>query len=225
MTLSTPSDIVRRTDILTTRYDLVKERLAEARGRETEARRRQTDVDAVQRTVQYIASRVQTEFGNYIGAIVTKALHHVFPTRSTDSFIVRFRENRGRTEVQLRLRTKDGDEAHPYDCSGGGVWDVLSFALRAAMLVVEQPAPSRTLFLDEPFKNLHGRHWRTRALNMLYNTFNLLGIQGFVVHQGEDGDDGLGEIGEREGSCVYEVSLTAPEHSRVEVYGANTGTR
>ena len=54
------------------------------------------------------------------------------------------------------MRTEKGEEAHPFDCCGGGVWDVISFALRCACLVLEQPANTRFLVLDEPFKFIHG---------------------------------------------------------------------
>ena len=184
------------------------------------ARVAQVDIDAVQRTVQYVAARVQSGFGNYVGGIVTKALHHVFPDRRKDSFVVRFRENRGKTECELLLVTEKGEAAHPFDCSGGGVWDTLSFALRSAMLVLEQPAPSRVLFLDEPFKFLHGVVGRRRALRMLYNTCAALDIQAIVVHQSDVGDEdsideSLDVLEGEPGVAVYEVRKVGYEKSEV----------
>ena len=70
-------DLKARRDSLVAKRDLVESRLVAAQGRLTAARKAQTDIDAVQRTVQYVAARVQTGFGNYVGAIVTKAMHHV----------------------------------------------------------------------------------------------------------------------------------------------------
>lgn len=202
------------------RRDMVETRVKEAKQRLEAARAAQIDIDAVQRTIQYVAARVQTSFGNYVGAIVTKALHHVFPERRQDNFVVRFRENRGKTECQLLLVTAKGEEAHPFYCSGGGVWDTLSFALRCAMLVLEQPAPSRVLVLDEPFKFLHGSESRRRALRMMYNTFKALGIQAVVVHQSDIGqedsiDAGLEALGTESGVKIYEVRRIAYEKSEV----------
>ena len=214
-------DLRKRADALSSQRSLVSSRLADADARLARARADQTDIDAVQKTVQYVAARVQSGFGNYVGALVTKALHHVFPDRRKDSFIVRFRENRGKTECELLLVTEKGEEAHPFDCAGGGVWDTLGFALRPAMVVLEQPAPSRLLFLDEPFKFLHGAAPRRRALRMMYNTFKTLGIQGIIVHQsdianGDEIDESLDVIRNEPGVAVYEVRLTAYEKSEVK---------
>lgn len=210
----------QRCEALKAQQALVAKRLGEANVRLTAARAAQLDIDAVQRTVQYVAARVQAGFGNYVGAIVTKALHHVFPDRRRDSFVVRFRENRGKTECPLLLRTEAGEEAHPFDCAGGGVWDTLSYALRCAMLVLEQPAPSRLLILDEPFKFLHGASARRRALRMLYNTSKALGIQTIIVHQSDVGDENavdesLDVLSGEPGVAVYEVRKVAYEKSEV----------
>ena len=214
------STLRTRVDTLTAQRSLIAARLSLAQSRLTAARESQTDIDAVQRTVQYVAAHVQTGFGNYIGALVTKAMHHVFPDRKKDSFVVRFRENRGTTECELLLRTADGEEAHPYNCSGGGLWDVLAFALRCAMLILEQPAPSRQLFLDEPFKFLHGAALRRRALRMLYNTCKGLGIQAVVVHQSDIGDESavdesLEVFSKEPGVAIYEVRKIGYELSEV----------
>ena len=200
---------------------LVVARRDDAKKRLDAARLQQTDIDAVQRTLQYVAARVQAGFGDYVGGLVTKALHHVFSDRRKDVFAVRFRENRGKTECPLPIRTEKGDEAHPFHCSGGGVWDVLAFALRCAMLVLEQPQPSRLLALDEPFKFLHGRNSRRLALRMMYNTFKALGIQAVVVHQSDDTaadeiDASLDVIRNEPGVAVYEVRLVAYEKSEVK---------
>jgi hypothetical protein len=199
---------------------LVRSRLEEARVKLDAARAVQTDIDAVQKTVQYVAARVQSGFGNYVGAIVTKAMHHVFHDRRKDAFVVRFRENRGKTECELLLRTEAGDEAHPFDCAGGGLWDTLSFALRPCVVVIEQPAPSRVLVLDEPFRNLHGSAGRRRALRMLYNTCVALDIQAVVVHQSDIGDasatdESLDVIAGEPGVIVYEVRKIGYEKSEV----------
>lgn len=221
LSASPVADLRQRRDALAAQKTLVDRRANDAGNRLAQARAAQTDIDAVQKTVQYVAARVQTGFGNYVGAIVTKALHHVFPDRRNDNFIVRFRENRGKTECALLLVTAKGEEAHPFDCSGGGVWDTLSFALRAATLVLEQPAPSRLLVLDEPFKFLHGAVQRRRALRMMYNTFKALGIQAVVVHQsdvgnGDEIDESLDVIRNEPGVAVYEVRLVAYEKSEVK---------
>lgn len=216
----TTVSIADRCATLLSQRILVDSRLAEANIRLEKARADQTDIDAVQRTLQYVAANVQSSFGQYIGSLTTKAIHHVFPERKKDSFVVRFRENRGTTECELGLKTENGEDEHPYDCAGGGVWDTSSFALRCSMLMLEQPAPNRILFLDEPFKFLHGAEWRRRALRMMYNTFVQLGIQAIVIHQSDtDSEDGVDEsldvISSEPDVAVYEVRKVGYEKSEV----------
>lgn len=215
----TVSDLRRTIDTLVSERKRVASRLDEAEARLVYARELQGDYDVVQNTLQYVAARVQNSFGNHVGLLVTKAVHHVFPDKRTELFVVRFRENRGKTECELRFRTAKGEEAHPYHCSGGGVWDVISFALRCACLVLEQPNKTRFLVLDEPFKNLHGADIRKRALTMMYNTCKQLGIQAIVVHQADDGSDTESSLDDivNKGDCrVYKVKLVAYEESEVE---------
>lgn len=209
-------NLQKRVNVLEIERNTVLKRKENAQKRVIVAREKQKDLDIVQSTLQYVAARVQTKFGGHVGALVTKAVHHVFPERRRDVFIVRFRENRGKTECQLRLRTTEGEESHPYHCSGGGVWDVISFALRCACLVLEQPQHTRFLVLDEPFKFLHGVEVRKRALSMLYNTCKTLGIQAVVVHQGDDSEDDSHEIFEEKADClIHQVILTTYETSKI----------
>ena len=212
-------DLVTRAEKIKAQRTLVRARLEDAKSRLESARQAQTDIDVVQRTVQYTAARVQTGFGNYIGAIVTKAMRHVFHDRKDDNFVVRFREHNGSTAAELLIVTKSGGTAHPYDCSGGGVWDVLAFALLCAMLVLEQPAPSRFLAMDEPFKFLHGAVWRRRALRMAYNTFAALNIQALIVHQsdveGVETDESLDVVSGEPGVSVYAVRKVAYQTSEI----------
>lgn len=196
----------------------VATRLGYAKTRVETARERQRDIDAVQATVQYVAAKVQGSVGSFISAVVTKAMHHVFPSKRRDTFVVNFRENRGKTECELAIVDEKGNAAHPFHCSGGGVWDTLSFALVCCCLVLEQPAKSRFLFLDEPFKNLHGMTKRRRALDMMDNTCERMGISAIVVHQadaGEDDDSGLDAIMGDEANAVYLVELEEYELSKV----------
>lgn len=201
--------------------EMIQTRLKVAKATLVEARTTQTDLDAVQNTVQYVATRVQSQLGDYVGGVVTKAWHHVFRDMKRDFFMVRFRENRGKTETQLRIRTEKGAEAHPFHGYGGGVWDTLSFGMRPCMLLLERPKPSLFLVLDEPFKNLHGRAMRKRAVTMLYNTCKTNNIQAIIVHQSDttnDTDDSLDVLVGKPDCKVYEVRLRGYEDSEVIPY-------
>ena len=214
------TELRRKIDKRSNEKLLIQDRLKGAEESQRLARVVQIDLDAVENTVQFVATKVQTNFGEHVGALVTKALHHVFREMRSVYFAVNFRPNRGKTECQLRLVTEGGKMAHPYDCSGGGVWDTLAFALRCACLVLEQPQRTRFLVLDEPFKFLHGADYRRRALSMLVNTCETLGIQASVIHQTDDkkdSDAGLEAMHDHAGCLVYRVRLTAPEQSIIEV--------
>jgi len=213
------SELRRKTDVFLNERSRAKQRLEVATVALTAARMAQIDLDAVQNTLQYVATRVQTNFGDHVGGLVTKALHHVFGAANADSFIVRFHENRGKTEAQLRMCTADGAMAHPYDSDGGGTWNVIAFAMQCACLVLEQPQKTRFIALDEPFHFLHGAETRRRALSMLINTCETLKLQAIVVHQTDDKEDpdaGLAAIVGHKDCLVYTVKQPTYENSVVE---------
>jgi len=213
------ADLRLKIDKLSNEKLLIQCRLKAAEASQTLARVVQIDLDAVENTVQFVATKVQTNFGLHVGALVTKAMHHVFNEMRREFFAVNFRPNRGKTECQLRIATEKGKMQHPYDCSGGGVWDTLAFALRCACLVLEQPQSTRFLVLDEPFKFLHGADCRRKALSMLVNTCETLGIQALVIHQTDDKKDsnaGLEAMYDHPGCLVYKVRLTGYEQSVIE---------
>ena len=212
-------ELRRKTDVFLNERSRAQQRLATATVALTAARVTQIDLDAVQNTLQYVATRVQTNFGDHVGGLVTKALQHVFGAGDGESFIVRFHENRGKTETQLRICTAGGAMAHPFDCAGGGKWNIISFAMECACLVLEQPQKTRFLALDEPFHFLHGADLRRRALAMLVNTCETLNIQAIVVHQTddkEDSDAGLEAMVDHKDCLVYTVKLASYENSVVE---------
>lgn len=215
----TTYEMRRKIDGWEAQRTMIEKRLYDANTRLTKARTMQIDLDVVQNTVQYLAARVQKKFGDYVGNVVTKALHYVFPERRRDFFIAKFVENRGKTECKLLIRTTEGEEAHPYHCSGGGVWNTISFALQCACVVLEQPQKTLFIAMDEPFKFLHGMTYRKRALNMLYNTCSMLGIQAVIVHQSDDAntedDEALDVLSNKSDCVVHTVKLVAYEQSEL----------
>lgn len=123
------------------------------------------------------------------------------------------------TECQLLIQSKDGTEKHPFHCSGGGLVDVLALALRAAIVVLEEPQRSRFMICDEPFKFLHSAEGRMKALDMLYNTCDTLGIQCLMVHQSNSvlGDDKILKDYANSGKArVYVVKQIAYQTSIIE---------
>lgn len=215
-TLADLSALKGKVEALRVGHDLVLKSVKKWNAMYDEACENRDDLDRVRAIIQYAASSCQNAFGDYIGFVVTEAMRHVFDDRKQDTFNVRFRENRGRIEAQLVIVNKDGEMSHPYDNSGGGVWDVLSFALRCAMLVLQRPERTKLLVLDEPFKFLHGSEQRTRALNMARNVCERLGVQTIIVHQGDESDDDSLNDVKSDSVSVYSVEKVGYEKSSVK---------
>ena len=118
------------------------------------------------------AQAAQMRFGGVVAGVVTEGLNTVYPDNPYE-FRLEFRESAGKTVVDTLLY-RDGEPLDPLASTGGGVWDVLAFALRVALLVLTATDKTRMLLvLDEPFKFLHGAEKIRRA----YETMESVGKQ------------------------------------------------
>lgn len=124
-----------------------------------------------------LATQKQLEF--HLAEQVSLAMEAVFP--NPYKLKVYFEEKRGQTEVQL-LFSRDGLEFPPIGSSGGGAIDVAALALRIAYLSMRQDQRIRpVLILDEPFHQLKGEDANRRALAMVQEISNRLGLQVITV--------------------------------------------
>lgn len=110
-------------------------------------RERVLDVRQAQALIQTTAQETQNQLKFHIEALVQNALDAVFPT--VYIFKCGFELRRGQTEMDIWL-DKDGEAIDPMDGSGGGVVDVITFALRVVAWSLSRTSP--VLILDEPFK-------------------------------------------------------------------------
>lgn len=89
-------------------------------------------------------------------ALVTEALQAVFG--SNIQFVIETIESRGKPEVRFYVDIKQDDQiihAEPEDAFGGGVVDVISLALRLAVLqLYHDPKLNGPIILDEPGKHV-----------------------------------------------------------------------
>lgn len=127
-----------------------------------------------------VAKDTQQQLEIRITNIVTMALAAVFP--DPYQFVLRFTERRNQTEADLLL-VRDGEEVSPIDATGGGVLDVVSFALRVAILLMSNYR--RIIILDEPFRHL-SEDLQPKASEMMKMLSDKLGIQ-FIMVSHEDG--------------------------------------
>jgi len=101
-----------------------------------------------------------------IETMVTNALQFIFGEQDME-FRVQIEEVRGRAEGEfLVVSTYGGElpvETRPQDARGGGVVDVISLALRAALLHANRPALDGPIILDEPGKHVSEEYSRQVA--------------------------------------------------------------
>lgn len=125
--------------------------------------------------LQEISTTLQNRAQSKVAAVVAKSLE-VFGEGY--SFRIDFTPKRGRTAATFVL-IKNGMEIDPRDC-GGGVLDVISFALRISVVIARRQ--SRLVILDEPFKFV-SVEFRPVMAQLLISLQELLDLQFvFVTH-------------------------------------------
>lgn len=133
--------------------------------------------------VQQVANETQIHFAGILSNLVTKALHDIFP--EPYEFRIEFESKRGQTEASIKLIREGKSAIDPMDASGGGVVDVVSFALRIAFFLLTSPKPRKVLILDEPFKFV-SRDLQPRIGALITELSETLGIQFIIVTHEED---------------------------------------
>lgn len=101
-----------------------------------------------------------------IETMVTNALQFIFGDKDLE-FRVQIEEVRGRAEGEFLVVSTYGGEipvqTRPQDARGGGVVDVISLALRAALLHANRPKLDGPIILDEPAKHVSEEYSRQVA--------------------------------------------------------------
>lgn len=124
--------------------------------------------------IDAIALELQNTAQAKISAVVSNCLR-VF---GDYSFRIEFAAKRKSTAATFIL-SKDGMDIDPMDC-GGGVIDVIAFALRVSVLMARKPQARPILFLDEPFKFVSA-NYRPIVGDLMEELANELEIQFVIV--------------------------------------------
>lgn len=111
------------------------------------AQEKSFDSEAALAFVKGISTQLQNSIESQFSNVVVAALNHVMEEEI--GFRMEFLERRGTIECDFYLKENDV-EYDPEDNSGGGVFDITSFALRCIYWKKDGSRP--TLILDEPFK-------------------------------------------------------------------------
>ena len=160
--------------------EFYKELLADTRANLDVAEQAYRDALKAREVINIVAKDTEQQLEMRITNIVTMALAAVFP--DPYEFKLVFNERRNQTEADLLL-VRNGEELSPVDGAGGGVLDVISFALRIAVLLMS--GYRRVIILDEPFRHLSA-DLQSKASEMMKMLSDKLGIQ-FIMVSHEEG--------------------------------------
>jgi len=107
------------------------------------------DIEQAQIIIQEVALTLQNSIKFHIEDIVNLALNYVFPGEY--EFVLDFFIRRNQTECEFWLKKED-KLFNPLNSNGGGIVDILAFALRIALWSLKIGKKNNTIILDEPFR-------------------------------------------------------------------------
>lgn len=142
----------------------------------------QTTSDAREIALE-LAKRVQSKSLEHMGALITKAINHIYPNEDY-RFALHPYESAGRTLINCTIH-KGEHELDPMSSVEGGVLDIISFVLRICAVLLHKPEVSSFVILDEPFRfvSVEYRQGVREVLQMLHEK---LGIQFIMVTHMEE---------------------------------------
>lgn len=134
---------------LKARRKIVKEEITKSKKSLENHEKEKEAIQEARSILQVSAKETQENIEHHLSNLVTKAMHIVFEDPYT--FQPEFVERRNKTECDFWL-IKNEERLRPRFSVGGGVMDIIAFALRLAYWRLENSSP--VIILDEPFKNL-----------------------------------------------------------------------
>ncbi len=149
----------KRFDAATGQRDLLEKQLTDAEAQLMQAKTDIVTWEAVQILLGKVSEFARTQMISHIEGIVSAALLAVFGEGYTFRIAMRTVGNQAAAEWQVVSSYGDTEvAASPEDSRGGGVVDVVSLALRLAMMELLRPRIDGPLILDEPAKMLSRQH-------------------------------------------------------------------
>jgi ABC-type transporter Mla maintaining outer membrane lipid asymmetry ATPase subunit MlaF len=133
--------------------------------------------------IQEVAQSTQTLLRNKVTKLVNLAIRSVFD--DPPEFIMEITVKRNRTECELLFKDADAIDK-PLESAGGGLLDVVSFALRVVMWTFSKT--DNVLILDEPFKFV-SPNLAPRVSEMVSEISTKLNLQIIMVSHAEGIND------------------------------------
>jgi hypothetical protein len=159
------------------------------------------NIEQAQLIIQEVARTTQEQLSWFVNDMVTAAVEAVFP-KDNYQFYLEFVQRRGRTEADLFLADDKGNRVKPSDAEGGGLINVVAFALRVALWSLTK-ATRPVLLLDEPVHFLHSRDAHEKVAELLKTISDKLGLQ-IIMITGEDESEEIISQADK----VFRVSMT-----------------
>lgn len=141
---------------------------------------RQKALEEAQVFIQEIARQTQSQLKFVISDLVNLAIETCFPSEYI--FDIDFKIERGKTSAKL-LFIKNDVEVDPMDAAGGGVVDIVAFALRLSAWSLGHT--DNVIILDEPFRFL-SKDLQPRAGEMMNKLCKSLGLQIICVTHSQE---------------------------------------
>jgi len=135
-------------------------------------------IDEAHDVMNAVSILSQEETKGVIEDLVTQALQAVYG--ETYSFEIENRIQRGQPETYLYVVIGNDKYLIKGDELGGGVIDVVSFALRVVIWAINDPKTDNVLILDEPLKNLDNERLILFG-NIIKELSKALGLQMIIV--------------------------------------------
>lgn len=174
------------------RREQLQEQLARLRKSLAERQRDRQLYGQVAALLRTVAEHARRDAREQVEMLVTDALRYVFGPHL--EFQVVTQERAGRSEAEFYVVSSYGThrvQTRPQDARGGGVVDVVSLALRAALLLLARPPLAGPMVLDEPAKHV-SEEYIARVASFLKETSSSFGRQVIMVthnqHLAQTGD-------------------------------------
>lgn len=174
----TPNQLRRRYEQRVGRRDQLQQQLGQVQEEVRSLKRLIKIAEQAQFVVQTVSMQTQKQLEYRISQVVTAAEEAVFDDRAYQ-LVASFIERRGKTECDLFF-SRNGQQVDPLASAGFGAVDIAAFALRASCWsMMHGVAP--ILILDEPYKHIKGAEHNQRAIKMVKEVSDQLGLQIIMV--------------------------------------------
>lgn len=110
-------------------------------------------IQEAQLIIQEVAKQTQEQIKYEISEPISLAINSIFDTdeyKAPYKFVFDFVIKRNKTECEYYLLNRDGEKENPIEDCGGGLIDIICFALRLSICTIAKTR--KILILDEPFK-------------------------------------------------------------------------